>query len=177
MPDEHFQPASRCCLRSSWTAEMLYVCPEGGQPGADVGPLISPEAKTRVQSLIQSGVDEGTKLLLDGRNVIVKGYENGSFVGPTILGNVPDMKCYREEIFRPVLVVLKVDSLSEAISIINSNPCGNDTAIVTTSGATVQHANIHEVDVGQVWLSNWEIDYSSSAFFFLHLFLQYIIKA
>lgn len=62
----------------------------------------------------------------------------------------PDMKCYREEIFRPVLVVLKVDSLSEAISIINSNPCGNDTAIVTTSGATVQHANIHEVDVGQV---------------------------
>lgn len=64
------------------------MCPEGDQPGADVGPLISPEAKARVQSLIQSGMDEGAKLLLDGRNVTVKGYENGNFVGPTILGNV-----------------------------------------------------------------------------------------
>lgn len=53
-----------------------------------MGPLISPEAKTRVESLIQSGVDEGAKLLLDGRKVNVKGYENGNFVGPTILGNV-----------------------------------------------------------------------------------------
>lgn len=60
----------------------------GDQPGADVGPLISPEAKKRVCSLIQSGVDEGAKLLLDGRNVQVKGYENGYFVGPTIIGNV-----------------------------------------------------------------------------------------
>lgn len=62
--------------------------PSGDQPGADVGPLISPEAKVRVESLIQSGVDEGAKLLLDGRNVNVKGYENGNFVGPTILGHV-----------------------------------------------------------------------------------------
>lgn len=60
----------------------------GDQPGADVGPLISPEAKARVESLIQSGVNEGAKLLLDGRNVNVKGYENGNFVGPTILSNV-----------------------------------------------------------------------------------------
>lgn len=60
----------------------------GDQPGADVGPLISPEAKSRVESLIQSGVDEGAILLLDGRNVNVKGYENGNFVGPTILSNV-----------------------------------------------------------------------------------------
>lgn len=64
------------------------VFPQGDQPGADVGPLISPEAKDRVESLIQSGVEEGAKLLLDGRNVNVKGYENGNFVGPTILGNV-----------------------------------------------------------------------------------------
>lgn len=64
------------------------VCPPGDQPGSDVGPLISPEAKARVESLIQSGADEGAKLLLDGRNVNVKGYENGNFVGPTILGNV-----------------------------------------------------------------------------------------
>lgn len=60
----------------------------GDQPGADVGPLISPEARAKVEYLIQSGVDEGAKLLLDGRNVHVKGYENGNFVGPTILSNV-----------------------------------------------------------------------------------------
>ena len=60
----------------------------GDQPGADVGPLISPQAKERVCSLIQSGVEEGAKLLLDGRKVNVKGYENGYFVGPTIIANV-----------------------------------------------------------------------------------------
>lgn len=60
----------------------------GDQPGADLGPLISPQAKERVCSLIQSGVDEGAKLLLDGRNVKVKGYENGNFVGPTIISGV-----------------------------------------------------------------------------------------
>ncbi|GAA6231068.1 methylmalonate-semialdehyde dehydrogenase [acylating], mitochondrial-like [Lates japonicus] len=122
----------------------------GDQPGADVGPLISPEAKARVESLIQSGVDEGAKLLLDGRNVNVKGYENGNFVGPTILGNItPNMKCYREEIFGPVLVVLEADSLDEAISLINKNPYGNGTAIFTTNGATARKYT-HEVDVGQI---------------------------
>lgn len=64
------------------------MLPPGDQPGADVGPLISPEAKARVESLIQSGVEEGAELLLDGRNVNVRGYENGNFVGPTILGKV-----------------------------------------------------------------------------------------
>lgn len=67
---------------------MVFWTLLGDQPGADVGPLISPQAKERVCSLIQSGVDEGAKLLLDGRNVIVKGYANGNFVGPTIIGNV-----------------------------------------------------------------------------------------
>lgn len=60
----------------------------GDQPGADVGPLISPQAKSKVCSLIQSGLDEGAKILLDGRNVNVKGYEHGNFVGPTIISNV-----------------------------------------------------------------------------------------
>ncbi|KAG7237131.1 hypothetical protein INR49_032772 [Caranx melampygus] len=118
--------------------------------GADVGPLISPEARKRVESLIQSGVDEGANLLLDGRNVKVKGYENGNFVGPTILGGVTrDMTCYKEEIFGPVLVVLEADSLDEAISMINRNPYGNGTAIFTTNGATARKYT-HEVDVGQI---------------------------
>lgn len=122
----------------------------GDQPGADVGPLISPQAKERVCSLIQSGVDEGAKLLLDGRNVKVKGYENGNFVGPTIIGNVrPEMKCYTQEIFGPVLVVLEADTLDDAINVVNRNPYGNGTAIFTTNGATARKYT-HEVDVGQV---------------------------
>uniref|UniRef100_A0A671S3Q3 methylmalonate-semialdehyde dehydrogenase (CoA acylating) n=1 Tax=Sinocyclocheilus anshuiensis TaxID=1608454 RepID=A0A671S3Q3_9TELE len=122
----------------------------GDQPGADVGPLISPQAKQRVNSLIQSGVDEGAKVLLDGRNVKVKGYENGNFVGPTIISSVtPDMKCYNEEIFGPVLVVLEADSLDDAIKIVNKNPYGNGTAIFTTNGAAARKYT-HEVDVGQI---------------------------
>ncbi|KAI2654564.1 Methylmalonate-semialdehyde dehydrogenase [acylating], mitochondrial [Labeo rohita] len=103
----------------------------GDQPGADVGPLISPQAKERVNSLIQSGVDEGAKVLLDGRNV------------------KPNMKCYTEEIFGPVLVVLEADSLDDAIKIVNKNPYGNGTAIFTTNGAAARKYT-HEVDVGQV---------------------------
>ncbi|CAG01511.1 unnamed protein product [Tetraodon nigroviridis] len=122
----------------------------GDQPGADVGPLISPQAKQRVETLIQSGVEEGAKVLLDGRNVKVAGYDNGNFVGPTILSNVtPNMTCYKEEIFGPVLVVLEADSLDEAIAIINRNPYGNGTAIFTSNGATARKYT-HEVDVGQI---------------------------
>ncbi|KAK1793579.1 hypothetical protein P4O66_011959 [Electrophorus voltai] len=122
----------------------------GDQPGADLGPLISPQAKGRVHQLIQSGVDEGATLLLDGRNVKVKGYENGNFVGPTIISNVTsEMKCYKEEIFGPVLVVLEADDLDEAIKIINKNPYGNGTAIFTTNGA-VARKYTNEVDVGQI---------------------------
>lgn len=67
----------------------LFLCLfTGDQPGADLGPLISPQAKERVCSLIEKGVKEGASLLLDGRNVKVKGYENGNFVGPTILAKV-----------------------------------------------------------------------------------------
>lgn len=75
-----------CCVY--FVVFILSTPLPGDQPGADVGPLISPQAKDRVNSLIQSGVDEGAKVLLDGRNVKVKGYENGNFVGPTIVSNV-----------------------------------------------------------------------------------------
>ncbi|XP_039247892.1 methylmalonate-semialdehyde/malonate-semialdehyde dehydrogenase [acylating], mitochondrial-like [Styela clava] len=122
----------------------------GDQPGADLGPVISPEAKKRINELVQSGVDEGATLLLDGRDIKVKGYENGNFVGPTIITGVkPDMTCYKEEIFGPVLVILEADSLDDAVSLINNNPYGNGTAIFTSSGATARKF-INEIDVGQV---------------------------
>lgn len=79
----------------------------GDQPGADVGPLISPQAKERVCSLIQSGVDEGAKLLLDGRNVHVKGYENGNFVGPTIISGVTVREIRIYPVFFPNTITKK----------------------------------------------------------------------
>jgi malonate-semialdehyde dehydrogenase (acetylating)/methylmalonate-semialdehyde dehydrogenase len=96
-------------------------------------------------------VKEGAKLVLDGRNVSLPGkYSKGNFIGPTILSNVkPAMKCYKEEIFGPVLVVLEVDTLDEAIELINKNPYGNGTAIFTTNGATARKFT-QEIDVGQV---------------------------
>lgn len=122
----------------------------GNEPGADLGPLISPQAKNRVCELIQSGIDEGADLLLDGRNVKVPGYEKGNFVGPTVLHNVkPEMKCYTEEIFGPVLVSMEADTLDEAVEIINNNPYGNGTAIFTTNGATARKFTM-DIDVGQV---------------------------
>ncbi|XP_046582024.1 LOW QUALITY PROTEIN: probable methylmalonate-semialdehyde dehydrogenase [acylating], mitochondrial [Haliotis rubra] len=125
----------------------------GHEPGADLGPLISPEAKKRVLDLVESGVKEGADLLLDGRNIQVKGYEKGNFVGPTILNNVkPNMKCYTEEIFGPVLVSMEVDTLDDAIELVNANPYGNGTAIFTNSGATARKYTM-ESDVGQVGIN------------------------
>ncbi|XP_076803630.1 methylmalonate-semialdehyde/malonate-semialdehyde dehydrogenase [acylating], mitochondrial-like [Clavelina lepadiformis] len=122
----------------------------GDQPGADVGPMITPAAKERACRLIQSGADQGASVLLDGRGIKVKGYENGYFLAPTILTNVtPDMECYKEEIFGPVLIILEADTLDEAIQITNSNPYGNGTAIFTQSGATARKF-INQIDVGQI---------------------------
>ncbi|XP_031561560.1 probable methylmalonate-semialdehyde dehydrogenase [acylating], mitochondrial [Actinia tenebrosa] len=122
----------------------------GDQPGADLGPVISPQSKKRICDLVQSGVDQGAKMELDGRDVVVKGYENGNFVGPTILSGVkPEMTCYTEEIFGPVLVALDVDTMEDAIEIINKNPYGNGTAIFTNSGAVARKFQ-QKVDVGQI---------------------------
>jgi malonate-semialdehyde dehydrogenase (acetylating)/methylmalonate-semialdehyde dehydrogenase len=125
----------------------------GHEPDADVGPVISPQSKNRILDLVQSGIDQGAKCVLDGRKVTVPGYEKGNFVGPTVLTDVkPNMKCYTEEIFGPVLVTLNVDTLDDAINLINSNPYGNGTAIFTTNGATARKFT-HEIDVGQVGIN------------------------
>ncbi|TPX64894.1 hypothetical protein SpCBS45565_g05547 [Spizellomyces sp. 'palustris'] len=131
-------------------AKMLKVT-GGFEEGADLGPLITPQAKERCEELIQSGIDEGATLLLDGRNPQVpEKYKAGNFVGPTILGDVtPTMRCYTEEIFGPVLVCLSADTLDDAISMVNRNPYGNGTAIFTNSGAIARKFT-EEIDVGQV---------------------------
>lgn len=125
----------------------------GFTPGADLGPLITKESKDRVLRLIQSGVDQGAAIPLDGRNVSVPEFPKGNFVGPTVLTGVrPDMTCYKEEIFGPVLLCLTADTLEDAIQLINNNPYGNGTAIFTRSGAAARKYQ-HEIDVGQVGIN------------------------
>jgi malonate-semialdehyde dehydrogenase (acetylating)/methylmalonate-semialdehyde dehydrogenase len=125
----------------------------GIEPGTDVGPLITPQALQRVEGLVRQGVEEGAKLVLDGRNPAVDGYEQGNFIGPTIFSGVtPDMSIYREEIFGPVLCVLEAETLDEAIDLVNANPNGNGTAIFTRSGAAA-HRFQEYIDVGQVGIN------------------------
>jgi malonate-semialdehyde dehydrogenase (acetylating)/methylmalonate-semialdehyde dehydrogenase len=132
-------------------AESLVI--SAGKHDKDLGPVISPAAKARVERLIATGVEEGATLLLDGRGIVVEGYEKGNFVGPTIFDHVTtDMQIYSQEIFGPVLCVMRAESLDEAIEIINANPNGNGTAIFTQSGAAA-HKFQQDIDVGQVGIN------------------------
>ncbi|KAL9461123.1 hypothetical protein AB3S75_004172 [Citrus x aurantiifolia] len=107
----------------------------GTDASADVGPVVSVEVKDQISRLIQNAVDNGASLLLDGRNIVVPGYENGNFVGPTILRDVTsNMECYKEEIFGPVLLNMQADSLEEAIKMVNRNRLVNGASIFTSSG-------------------------------------------
>ncbi|WP_296206735.1 CoA-acylating methylmalonate-semialdehyde dehydrogenase [Psychrobacter sp. UBA3480] len=132
-------------------AESLVV--SAGKNDKDLGPLISPAAKARVEHLIDTGVEEGASLILDGRGITVEGFEKGNFVGPTIFDNVTsDMQIYKEEIFGPVLCIMRADSLDEAIALLNANPHGNGTAIFTQSGAAA-HKFQQDIQVGQIGIN------------------------
>jgi malonate-semialdehyde dehydrogenase (acetylating)/methylmalonate-semialdehyde dehydrogenase len=146
-----------------WWAPAMAAGPEGAgaeaqgqrrqRAGTDVGPVISKRAKARILELIESGIKEGAKLELDGRDIKVPGYEQGNFVGPTLFSGVTtDMQIYTQEIFGPVLVVLEVDTLDEAIALVNANPFGNGTGLFTQSGAAARKFQ-SEIDVGQVGIN------------------------
>ena len=132
-------------------AESLVV--SAGKNDKDLGPLISPAAKARVEHLIDTGVEEGASLILDGRGITVEGFEKGNFVGPTIFDNVTsDMQIYQQEIFGPVLCIMRANSLDEAIELLNANPHGNGTAIFTQSGAAA-HKFQQDIQVGQIGIN------------------------
>ena len=127
----------------------------GFEKDTDLGPVISPESKKRIEDLITSAEEEGATILLDGRGQKPASgkYPNGNWVGPTIIANVkPHMKCYTEEIFGPVLVCLNVETIDEAIEMINANEYGNGTAIFTRSGATAGKFQ-REIEAGQVGIN------------------------
>ncbi|KAJ3550291.1 hypothetical protein NMY22_g560 [Coprinellus aureogranulatus] len=121
----------------------------GFEEGADLGPVISPIAKARILKLIGTAEEDGGRILLDGRGISVPGYPDGNFVGPTIIEAGTNMRCYQEEIFGPVLVVLKAETLDDALDIINKNRYGNGAAIFTQSGATARKFE-SDVNVGQL---------------------------
>jgi len=125
----------------------------GSEKGTDVGPVVSKSAKQRILGLVEEGIKEGATLELDGRDVKVKGFEQGNFIGPTIFSGVtPTMKIYTTEIFGPVMVIIGVDTLNEAIELVNNNPFGNGTGLFTQSGAAARKFQ-NEIDVGQVGIN------------------------
>ncbi len=125
------------------------VAGDGRDPKASLGPVISSAACERIHDAIEDGLKEGAELLVDGRRP--KGVPSGgNFVGPTILNNVkPEMRAARDEIFGPVLSVMHVNTLDEAIALVNNDPRGNGTSIFTEDGAAVREYS-RRVEVGMV---------------------------
>jgi malonate-semialdehyde dehydrogenase (acetylating)/methylmalonate-semialdehyde dehydrogenase len=108
---------------------------DGLDESVQMGPVVTRNARERIEGYIDKGVEEGANLLLDGRGIQVDGYPNGYFVGPTIFTDVtPDMSIAREEIFGPVLGIIKVDDFDEAVEVIHSSPYGNAASLFTTNG-------------------------------------------
>ncbi|VAH52235.1 unnamed protein product [Triticum turgidum subsp. durum] len=136
---------------------------------ADLGPVISRQpfqkhisfwgltAKDRICKLVQSGADSGARLVLDGREIVVPQFEDGNFIGPTVLADVKsDMECYQEEIFGPVLLLMKAESLDDAIQIVNRNKYGNGASIFTTSGVSARKFQT-DIEAGQILEYNLKV--------------------
>ncbi len=122
-----------------------------GTKGADMGPLVTLVHRDKVASYVEAGEKEGATLVVDGRNVKVDG--DGFFLGPTLFDNVkPSMSIYKDEIFGPVLSVLRVKSYDEALKLVNDHPYGNGTAIFTNDGGAARRYQ-NEVEVGMVGIN------------------------
>jgi malonate-semialdehyde dehydrogenase (acetylating)/methylmalonate-semialdehyde dehydrogenase len=133
-------------------ARTLKVAPSLEQ-GSEMGPVVTGEHRKRIVGYIDAGVAQGAELVVDGRGLVIRGHEHGFFVGPTLFDRVtPAMTIYQDEIFGPVLVVVRAGSLEEAVAIVNANPYGNGTAIFTRSGAAARIFE-HEVQVGMVGIN------------------------
>jgi len=120
-------------------AQTLKVAP-WTDSASDMGPVISKEHKEKILNYIDIGEKEGATLVLDGRNIKIQGYENGYFVGPTLFDYVQkNMSIYQEEIFGPVLSVVRADNYEEALNLVNEHKFGNGTSIYTSDGEISRH--------------------------------------
>jgi malonate-semialdehyde dehydrogenase (acetylating)/methylmalonate-semialdehyde dehydrogenase len=124
-----------------------------GRKGADMGPLVTRQHRDKVASYVDAGVSEGADLVVDGRAVQADGAEDGFWLGPTLFDRVtPDMSVYTDEIFGPVLSVVRVDSYDDALRLVNEHPYGNGTAIFTNDGGAARRYQ-NEVEVGMVGIN------------------------
>jgi malonate-semialdehyde dehydrogenase (acetylating)/methylmalonate-semialdehyde dehydrogenase len=125
----------------------------GLDPQSEMGPVVTCSARDRITGYIDSGVEEGADLVVDGRLPRVPGHESGFFVGPTLFDRVtPQMKVYRDEIFGPVLVIVRAESLDDAIALVNANPYANGVALFTRSGHAARRFQ-QNVEVGMVGIN------------------------
>jgi malonate-semialdehyde dehydrogenase (acetylating) / methylmalonate-semialdehyde dehydrogenase len=133
-------------------ARSVLVGP-GRNPKSEMGPVVTPQARDRIVSLITSGEQQGAQLTVDGREYRVPGHDEGFWVGPTVIDQVtPEMDVYKDEIFGPVLSVVRADSVDEAIALINANPYGNGTAIFTSNGEAARRF-MRGVKVGMIGIN------------------------
>jgi len=120
-------------------SQKLKVAP-WTDPESDMGPVISKEHKNKIENYISIGVNEGAKLIEDGRNYNIQGYENGHFIGPTLFDHVSkEMTIYKEEIFGPVVSVVRVPTYDDALNLVNEHKYGNGTSIYTSDGEISRH--------------------------------------
>jgi malonate-semialdehyde dehydrogenase (acetylating)/methylmalonate-semialdehyde dehydrogenase len=135
------------------TERMVGLRTGDGRRGCDMGPLVTGAHRDKVTGCIQAGVDAGARLVVDGRGGSVDGAPEGFWVSPTLFDNVtPAMSIYTDEIFGPVLSVLRVGSFDAALDLINANPYGNGTAIFTNDGGAARRFQ-NEVEVGMVGIN------------------------
>ncbi|MBW9204377.1 CoA-acylating methylmalonate-semialdehyde dehydrogenase [Mumia sp. zg.B53] len=124
-----------------------------GTKGADMGPLVTRAHRDKVASFVDAGEEAGAKLVVDGREVAADGGAEGFWLGPTLFDQVtPDMSVYTEEIFGPVLSVVRTDTYDEAVALVNANPYGNGVALFTSNGGAARKFE-YEVEVGMIGIN------------------------
>ena len=140
------------CAKLAERARSVTVGP-GDRDESEMGPVITCAARDRIVGLIDRGVEEGATLVVDGRKPNVAGHDAGFFVGPTLFDHATtDMAIYREEIFGPVLIIVRAESLDAAIAMINANPYANGAALFTRSGFAARHFE-HDTEVGMIGIN------------------------
>jgi malonate-semialdehyde dehydrogenase (acetylating)/methylmalonate-semialdehyde dehydrogenase len=129
------------------------VVADGAEPGTDMGPLITAEHRDRVASMVDAGEQAGAAVVVDGRGLAVAGRPGGFFLGPSLLDHVtPDMTVYRDEIFGPVLCVVRVPSYDAAVALVRDNPYGNGVSLFTRDGGAARRFTF-EVEAGMVGIN------------------------
>jgi len=131
------------------------ICAEAGKviPGKNLGAVISRESKEKIERYITEAEQQGARILIDGRNTVVEGKEQGSYVGPTVIDYVkPDMAVAKEEIFGPVISILRTNTVDEALAIENANPYGNAAAVYTQNGSLARYI-IEKANAGMIGIN------------------------